>query len=107
MSFDGAQLVTLGDMAEMDPVALDNWLTTLPPTADIETAIKADIVFWNANLANAAGVSIEPKERNFGGRINGDELRDAIILRTKRRLRIITSSSNSNGHIGTIEIGTC
>jgi hypothetical protein len=104
MAFTDAELVTLGDIVGMNPVELDDWLDTVTISASVEDAIQADIVLWNTSYANAAGIQIEPKESNFGARMNGDLGRDDIIVRTRRRLQIPNPSAAS-ASMGSLIIG--
>jgi hypothetical protein len=103
MAFTDSELVTLGDITGYDPVALSDWLDGITLSDEAEAAIQADIEYWDDNLAYAAGVSIAPKEANFGATINGDELRNAIIRRTRTRLQMPSSVYSSS--IGTLQIG--
>ncbi len=102
MAFTASELVTLSDISGLDPVALNNWLAGITITTETEDAIQADIVYWNSNLALAAGLSIEATESNYGAVLNGNDIRAAIIARTRRRLQMEMPSYEG---IGTIQIG--
>lgn len=104
MAFTDAELVPLGDIVGMNPVELDDWLGSVTISAAVEDAIQADIVLWNASYANAAGVTIEPKESNFGARMNGDSSRADIVTRTRRRLQIPNPSAGY-ATMGSLTIG--
>jgi hypothetical protein len=104
MAFTATELVILGDIVGMNPVELDDWLDTVTVSAEVEDAIQADIVIWSSTYANSAGIQVEPKESNFGARINGDLGRDDIITRTRRRLQI-PNASGMTASMGSLAIG--
>ena len=104
MAFTATELVIIGDIVGMNPVELDDWLDSITISTEVEDAIQADVVLWNSTYANAAGIQIEPKESNFGARMNGDLGRDDIITRTRRRLQIPNPSA-STATMGSLQIG--
>jgi hypothetical protein len=104
MAFTAAEKVTLGDIVGMNPVELTDWLAVVTISTEVEDAIQADIVLWGTTYANAVGVTIEPKESNFGARMSGDLGRDEIIVRTRRRLQIPNPMATTAGYY-TLQIG--
>ena len=103
MAFTDSELVTLGDITGYDPVALSDWLDGITLSADAEAAIQTDIEYWDANIAFKPSLSVMPNVENLGAVIKGDELRNRIIERTKRRLQMPVGFST--GSIGTLQIG--
>jgi hypothetical protein len=103
MAFTAAELVTIGDITGYNPVELNEWLDSITVSTEVEDAIQADIVLWNSTYANASGIQIEPKESNFGARVNGSLGRDDIIVRVRRRLQMPTSTATMG--MGSLQIG--
>ena len=103
MAFSPEELVTLGDIVGLDPVALDAWLDGITLSPEVEAAIQADILFYNENYLYGEKVSIEPNEKNFGARIDGDEVYLALVARTRTRLQM-PAAAYASGY-GTIQIG--
>ena len=79
MAFTATQLGTLQEILEISSFDLDIVLDRVTITSAVETLIIADITLWATYRDNF--VSIEPKERNFGARINTNGNRDAIRRR--------------------------
>ena len=81
MAFSESEKATLTEILGITYSALTTHLESVVLTTEIEDAIQADIVIWNSTYRNTNDVSIEPKESNFGARINGDGVRSAMMRR--------------------------
>lgn len=81
MALNDAQQIKLAQILNVPLSVMQEhigYLVTLNHiSADVQTAIEAEITRWDAG-ASTNFTAIEPKERNFGARINPGDARASI-----------------------------
>lgn len=90
MAFTAAQLLTIGEILELTPLEIANHFDVFPYDSDTETYVETELTAWTTARSNF--VSIEPKDRNFGARINPNSDRSAIKKRVGLALGFEVSS---------------
>jgi hypothetical protein len=95
MAFTAAQLLTIGEILELTPLEIETHFEVFPYDADTETYVETVLTAWATARSNF--VSIEPKDRNFGARIDPNADRNAIRKRVALALGMDTASSSSAG----------
>jgi hypothetical protein len=95
MAFTETEKATLTEILGITYSALDTHLDYVVLTTEVEDAIQADIVLW-ATYRNAISVSIEPKDSNFGARVDSGDIRRSIIARIANWLELDLISSTGS-----------
>jgi hypothetical protein len=96
MAFTETEKATLTEILGITYSALDTHLDYVVLTTEIEDAIQADILYWNANLRNVADVNIHPTESNKGAELNGGANRLTIMQRIANWLELDLSFGGSS-----------
>lgn len=102
MAFAEAEIFSIATILGTTPTTLNAHITSLGATvtAALETAVRTQLTRWTTAGINF--VSIEPKESNFGARVNPDadqaDIRKNIALLLEWPYMAITS-------MGTLQIG--
>lgn len=103
MAFTAAEKLSIARILGITPTLLDAHLTSLgvTVTSDVETAVRAELTRWTTEGANF--VSVEPKEANFGARIDPG-LAQADI---RRNIAVLLEYHSQTGplNMGTLQIG--
>lgn len=78
MALSEANQLTICQILQVTPSDLEYQLTLLSTefTAAVQSAVEAQIALWTT--AGVDFTAIEPKERNFGARINPNDARNSI-----------------------------
>ena len=102
MAFTDAENLSIARILGTTPTLLVAHITSLGATvtAALETAVRAELTRWTTARANF--VSIEPKESNFGARVNpGSDQADI-----RRNIALLLEWPYAIGvSMGTLQIG--
>lgn len=103
MAFTADEKLIISEILGIYPPVLDAQITLLGAdlTANVITAVQTQLTRWTTAGVNF--VRIEPKERNFGARI--DPLLDQADIRRKISLLLQFPQPEYSMGMGTLQIG--
>jgi hypothetical protein len=98
MALSDANEVKVCQILQVTPMQLDSQLEWLGTgfTSTMQTAVEAQITLWDAGAATNF-TNIDPKEKNFGARINAGSARSAIRERIAILLERPDWAQNGSG----------
>jgi hypothetical protein len=107
MAFTPAEKLSISRIVGMTPTLLDAHLLSLGAalTADVETAVRAELARWTTTGAGSVFTKFTPTESNRGLNLNSDGEKSDIRGNIRLLLEIFPTGAGSLG-IGTIQVGT-
>lgn len=104
MAFTTDEKLSIARIVGIRPTLLDAQLTSLGVslTADIEDAVRDELARWETAGINF--VAVEPKESNFGARIDGSLAQMDIRRNIAVLLELTSSPTLSSSGVGTVQI---